>query len=62
MSSVFVINSGSSSLKYQLIDLKTGESRLSGLIERIGEPDSFIADHSEGMSVVLAKLGEVDDL
>ncbi|KQW06483.1 acetate kinase [Leifsonia sp. Root4] len=62
MSSVFVVNSGSSSLKYQLIDLKTGESRLSGLIERIGEPDSFIADHSEGMSVVLAKLGEVDDL
>lgn len=62
MSSVFVVNSGSSSLKYQLIDLASGESRLSGLIERIGEPDSFIADHSEGMSVVLAKLGEVDDL
>lgn len=62
MSSVFVVNSGSSSLKYQLIDLTSGESRLSGLIERIGEPDSFIADHSEGMSVVLAKLGEVDDL
>jgi acetate kinase len=62
MSSVFVVNSGSSSLKYQLIDLKTGASRLSGLIERIGEPDSFIADHSEGMNVVLAKLGDVDDL
>ncbi|RZU66333.1 acetate kinase [Microterricola gilva] len=62
MSSVFVVNSGSSSLKYQLIDLATGESRLSGLIERIGEPDSFIADHSEGMNVVLAKLGNVDDL
>lgn len=62
MSSVFVVNSGSSSLKYQLIDLTSGESRLSGLIERIGEPDSFIADHSEGMNVVLAKLGNVDDL
>ncbi len=62
MSSVFVVNSGSSSLKYQLIDLATSESRLSGLIERIGEPDSFIADHSEAMGVVLAKLGPVDDL
>ncbi|SDT28595.1 acetate/propionate family kinase [Microterricola viridarii] len=62
MSSVFVVNSGSSSLKYQLIDLRTGASRLSGLIERIGEPDSFISDHSEAMNVVLAKLGVVDDL
>ncbi|PPL19979.1 acetate/propionate family kinase [Microterricola pindariensis] len=62
MSSVFVVNSGSSSLKYQLIDLGTGASRLSGLIERIGEPDSFISDHSEAMNVVLAKLGVVDDL
>lgn len=62
MSSVFVVNSGSSSLKYQLIDLQSGESRLSGLIERIGEPDSFIANHSDGMNVVLAKLGDVSDL
>ncbi len=62
MSSVFVVNSGSSSLKYQLIDLETGGSRLSGLIERIGEPDSFITDPSEAMNVVLAKLGTIDDL
>ena len=62
MSAVFVVNSGSSSLKYQLIDLATGDARLSGMIERIGEPDSFIADHSEAMNVVLAKLGVVDDL
>ena len=62
MSAVFVVNSGSSSLKYQLVDLATGRARLSGMIERIGEPDSFIADHSEAMNVVLAKLGVVDDL
>ena len=38
MSAVLVVNSGSSSFKYQLIDLD-GERRLaSGLVERIGEP------------------------
>ncbi|WP_157155208.1 acetate/propionate family kinase [Diaminobutyricimonas sp. LJ205] len=58
MSSVFVVNSGSSSIKFQLIDLKTEESRLSGLIERVGEPGSAISDHEVGMSVVLAKLGD----
>ncbi|AMB59423.1 acetate/propionate family kinase [Microterricola viridarii] len=62
MSAVFVVNSGSSSLKYQLVDLETGKARLSGMIERIGEPDSFISNHSEAMNVVLAKLGTVDDL
>ena len=36
---VFVVNSGSSSIKYQLVDLDTGEAVVSGLIERIGESD-----------------------
>ncbi len=36
MSIVLVINSGSSSLKYQLIDVEAGISLASGLIERIG--------------------------
>ncbi|WP_306232480.1 acetate/propionate family kinase [Agrococcus beijingensis] len=35
--SVFVINAGSSSLKYQLVDLDSGAALASGLIERIGE-------------------------
>ena len=34
---VLVINSGSSSLKYELIDVDAGETLGSGLIERIGE-------------------------
>ena len=34
---VLVINSGSSSLKYQLIDPDTGHSVAQGLAERIGE-------------------------
>ena len=33
---VFVLNAGSSSLKYQLINAKTGELKASGLVERIG--------------------------
>ncbi|RZI91839.1 MAG: acetate kinase [Microbacterium sp.] len=38
MSVVLVINSGSSSFKYQLIDVETERSLASGLVERIGEP------------------------
>lgn len=34
---VFVINAGSSSLKYQLVDVDAGRALASGLIERIGE-------------------------
>ena len=33
---VFVLNAGSSSLKYQLINAKSGELKASGLVERIG--------------------------
>ena len=33
---VFVLNAGSSSLKYQLIDAKTQELKANGLVERIG--------------------------
>lgn len=38
MSSVLVVNSGSSSLKYQLIDMGTEQVLASGVLERIGEP------------------------
>ena len=36
MSIVLVVNSGSSSLKYQLIDVEVSETLASGLVERIG--------------------------
>jgi acetate kinase len=45
--SILVINSGSSSLKYQLIDMTTEETLASGLIERIGERDGT-ATHKTG--------------
>ncbi|MBF4575978.1 acetate kinase [Frondihabitans sp. VKM Ac-2883] len=38
MSAVLVVNSGSSSFKYQLIELEGERTLASGLVERIGEP------------------------
>ena len=54
MTTVFVVNSGSSSIKYQLIDVESEQSLLSGLVERIG--DGGPADHTEAMVGVLATL------
>ena len=57
MTQIFVVNSGSSSIKYQLVDLDTETAVLSGLLERVGEPGSGIPDHEAGMRQVLATLG-----
>lgn len=55
MSRVLVVNSGSSSLKYQLIEL-TGEKTLAkGLVERIGET---VPDHTAAFQVMLRGLAE----
>ena len=62
MAQIFVVNSGSSSIKYQLVDLETEESVLSGLVERIGEPGSEIVDHEAGMRYVLGILGTEHDI
>jgi acetate kinase len=43
---VFVINSGSSSIKYQLIDMETETVMVSGLVERIGEPKGELTNKS----------------
>ena len=55
---VLVVNSGSSSLKYQLIDPDTGENRAKGLIERIGEPGSDVADHGAALHRALELMGD----
>ena len=72
--SVLVINSGSSSLKYQLVDPVRGESIASGLVERIGEADGVVrhtvagsttrrtgpvADHGEALRTALDLFREV---
>ncbi|MEK0306561.1 acetate/propionate family kinase [Bifidobacterium favimelis] len=71
---VLVINSGSSSIKYQLVDLETSESLASGLVEKIGEPvdghykheyqgekhelEEPIHDHETGLKRVLGFFKE----
>ena len=47
-SPVLVLNAGSSSLKYQLVVPETAEVQAKGIIERIGEPGSPVADHARG--------------
>lgn len=72
--SVLVINSGSSSIKYQLVDPSSGVSIASGLVERIGEETAYIKhtygetvreiegvveDHGQGLEQVVALCEEV---
>ena len=39
---VLVLNAGSSSLKYSLVDASTGDSVAGGMVERIGEPTGLV--------------------
>lgn len=65
---VLVINSGSSSIKYQLVEVDSGEALATGLLERIGQPmgairhegpngrttlEQEIPDHEAGIAVIL---------
>ncbi|WP_327288627.1 acetate/propionate family kinase [Streptomyces sp. NBC_01198] len=45
---VLVLNSGSSSVKYQLIDMADGQRLAAGVVERIGEPGG-VADHARAL-------------
>lgn len=68
---ILVINAGSSSLKFQLLDTKSGDIVAKGNVERIGEGKSFlkykagkfsetfdekIDDHKEAMQMVLKTI------
>ncbi len=72
--SVLVLNSGSSSLKYQLVNPVGGEAIASGIVERIGESssrvkhsyggntttrDETVADHGEALRLALGLFGEL---
>lgn len=50
---VFVLNCGSSSLKYQLINMKNEKVAAQGLVEKIGEEVSFLKHNSNGDEVVI---------
>ena len=53
---VLVVNSGSSSLKYQLFDMKSETRLAKGLVERIGCGGP--KDHAEALKNVVDQLGE----
>ncbi len=56
---VLVLNSGSSSVKYRLMDM-AGETRLaSGTVERIGEPGG-VPDHASALRTVAGELAGQD--
>ena len=72
--SVLVINSGSSSIKYQLVGPDTGEAVATGLVERIGEENGLIrhaygdrvreiegpvADHGVGLETAIGLFEEI---
>ena len=71
MLNVLVINTGSSSIKYELFAMPARRSRASGLLECIGEPmarlthragrrefvtERFVRSHQEGLSLVIEAL------
>lgn len=55
---ILVINSGSSSLKYQLFEMPKQEPVQAGLIERIGLPGSKISNHAAALKEVISSLLE----
>ncbi|MEZ5185582.1 MAG: acetate kinase [Candidatus Nanopelagicales bacterium] len=55
MSLVLVLNSGSSSLKYELIDMTGPSTRASGLVERIGETGSRVRHTAGGREHVVER-------
>ena len=72
---ILVLNSGSSSLKYQLIDMENEKVLAKGNYEKIGSPDSFVThkvggekykydreakNHEEAVSFVLAQFTDSD--
>ncbi|MBR4523239.1 MAG: acetate kinase, partial [Kiritimatiellae bacterium] len=57
---VLVVNSGSSSLKYQLFDMTTKTRLAKGLVERIGAGGP--ANHAEALKQVVADLGNPKDI
>ena len=52
---VLVLNSGSSSLKYSLVQPVTGVSVVDGIVERIGEPGG-VADHEAALRAAFAVI------
>src|SRR5690349_7969737 len=57
---ILVINCGSSSLKYQLINMENEMSLAQGLVERIGNEGSVLTQKVEGREKYIIKQGMKD--
>ena len=54
--SVLVLNSGSSSVKYAVVDPDSGTMLADGIVERIGE--GVVPDHAAALQVVFDELAD----
>jgi acetate kinase len=61
VSPVLVINSGSSSLKFSIFDMRDGREAISGLAERLGAPEAALSWRSNGEKQKLAIPGQGHD-
>ena len=57
---IFVINAGSSSLKYQLIDMEFESVLASGIVERIGIDGTALKHQANGRDIVIRKANIID--
>ncbi|HEX2284155.1 MAG TPA: acetate kinase, partial [Mycobacterium sp.] len=55
---VLVLNSGSSSVKYQLVEPDSATALADGTVERIGEDGSGVPDHEAALRAVFDEIGE----
>ena len=60
MSRVLVVNSGSSSLKYAVVEADSGTVIADGIVERIGDgvEDGGVPDHAAALQVVFDELAD----
>ena len=58
---ILVLNCGSSSLKYQLINMENEEVMAKGVYERIGQPNSFVTHKVNGEKYVIEKAAPTHD-
>jgi acetate kinase len=61
---ILVLNSGSSSIKYELYDMADRSLLIGGAAERIGEPGSDLVDHAAALDQIMSALadaGALDD-
>lgn len=59
MTTVFVLNAGSSSIKYTVLEVEGGAVLADGIVERIGVPGSGVPDHATALATVLATLRDL---